>query len=161
MMPTGRVCRAPGCGASIEGKPLNTVWCSKCRRKQDSSRAKRRAMDHLRVPWERERTGRRCADRCAEPAREAEPKCHLCGGMPWAREPGRFHEGHGASSGGKIEIAPNWECIGCGEKYAPEPPMQLIGTVRSSAAMAADHGKLFGWEGMGRTEATGKRKGAK
>ena len=161
-----RTCQFPGCTTEIEAhKPSNTLWCPQCKKDMNHSRKRR---------WEaRQKRGaevksvaayavivpRRSPD---EQPREKEGKCNWCGSMPWACEPGRYSGDSGEQVHRGEEIAPNWQCLRCGLRYEPEERVKICGSVRSSAGMAVDHGRLYGSEPYwSRTEPTGRRKGAR
>jgi hypothetical protein len=160
-----RACHFPGCGASLEGKKSNTRWCDECRRKMRSNRASRNIAKKTRsalFPFQNCVPGRKAVERNEH--REPEIVCKHCFGMPWARRSDRFNERSGQCllEGHGDPVAVNGICRGCGEHWAPEPKLELCGTVRSSAAMAVEHGRLFGSEPTPREgHNTGRRKGAK
>lgn len=163
-----RTCGYPGCGGAIaDGKPFNTRWCESCRKAINQSRIRRWEARQSRgaaiaslAPYQNRVEPRKAIERRAPgDERKAEPKCSWCGSQPWACEPGRYSGDSGEQGHQGEEIAPHWQCLRCGLKYAPEAKLALVCTVRSSAAMAVERAALFAPEPLwSRGKPTGSRK---
>lgn len=99
----------------------------------------------------------------AQAPRESLRLCGTCGGMPWARCPGRSYRE--SVTGTKKLVAPNWRCIECNEPWGPEPAICLGSALRSNMAQTVAYGQHYGGEPtvhhLPCRQPTGRRKGAK
>lgn len=154
-----RICQYPGCTNDISQRTAKAVWCVGCRRTMDKSRAARRyglegraAVD----PFER-----RVVHVAGGAGDQHKPiKCLQCCDMPWARRKDRSNSRSGDSAQkGPSVVDERGLCRGCGLPWAPEPRPELCGTIRSSAALAAEHGSLYGGQNL--SMGNGQRKGVK
>lgn len=162
---TVRICAYPGgCDANINHRHGAAKYCR--------FHAPEMALKHKQGRGERSRKStakpgsRKVYSVCEGPARTPEPKCSVCGGMPWARCPDRTYEalkGGRQRNGVKYLVAPDWRCVGCGEAYAPDPPLERQEVIQSSMATTIAFGQYYGGEPTPNAYAvpTGRRKGAK
>jgi hypothetical protein len=182
--PVERPCQFPGCTTLITVGHWNKRWCLECRQRMLSDRAMRRVGQAARVTSMRDKQQRKALwanqRRVPQPnsgdmahPREKVQTCLECFNQSWARVTDRANERSGNSAAGGPPVA--WPaglgvpgcavpvCRGCGLAWAEEPRPELCGTIRSSSAMAEDHGSMFGGEPTRNSYAqpTGKRKGAK
>lgn len=142
---SGRVCQC-GCGRPIERKRKNAVLRIDCRARRDSQlHAARHAVRRKKQNEERlalNQCQRRSISRVSwrdDPNRR-QALCRMCFGMPWARAPYRYNE---STAYALIPVSDeSMRCSGCGEPWAPEPPVALQDTLSSSAGMVARHGDL-------------------
>jgi len=128
-MPALRVCLECGCDIShLNAISFRCVPCqTSVERANKRARSKSRGYGNATAP--------------NQSKKPATIRCPACAGMPDARQPGRYDER-------RREIAPEWECIECGEPYEDPPEIHAVATIGSSAGTAADHGRLHGLPGQ-------------
>lgn len=132
---TGRRC--PDCGSDISHRNAWAKRCVAC--SEERQEAQRRAGN------ERKRAGQK---RTAASRKALSPRAHLvkeqyedaknrrqricgaCQGMPWARTNDRIE----IVRGGQEKAVGN-PCRECGGLWAPEPAVERVSTIRSSAGM--------------------------
>ena len=136
--PIGRLCEC-GCGRGIDGRPDCTRFTHECARLIQNER-KRTLRAHVKayLPAVNPRVncvGRAGAD--AAPPMRQKIECHECCDLPWRRA---------------------LKCNGCGERYAPEPPIEPMSVIRSSAGTCADHGRMHGHQSLKSFALEGKRR---
>lgn len=98
----------------------------------------------------------------AQAPRQSLKLCGTCGGMPWARCPGRSYRE--SVTGTKKLVAPDWVCIECEKGWGPEPAVNLGSALQSNMGPTIAYGRMHGGEAVVRDmnrAPTGRRKGAK
>lgn len=141
------------CAVDLTGSIQNKIRCDSCRGNHERDRA--------RVRWHRDKSRKNgCGSRgiafmrnANESVKVKELKCDWCGSMPHACEPSRYLIKGEGSSERKVQIAPNYECVKCGLKFQPLPPVRAVATIGSSGGTAARHGELHGYDKSGNVDA--------
>ena len=115
-------CAFPGCAAPLGNRSKCTEWCGEHAKTMRKARVRR---SPERQDYKRNGCG---------PPRQAQPKCRVCGGMPWARTNERQQE---VQSGAlKPVVGPDGRCLGCRLPYSPEPEQDRGTVLRSGASWA-------------------------
>lgn len=126
------------CTVSLEGRPKCTQWCKEHADLIKHSRHGRKRSKAIRrgrkKPSPNAHVVKNRLATLQESPRVAQLKCKVCGGMPWALEPGRTYE----VQNGTLQpvLGADGKCSGCGAAYAPEPRGALPTLIASNAAMA-------------------------
>jgi hypothetical protein len=147
-IPGGRLCRC-GCGRPVDPSRRACRYTRECseRVRAETQRAHNANRDRSNATCKRYRE-RRAAEReklgalALVEGRKSARICPVCCGMPWARLTERLTT-DGSGFWGAVSHD-GVTCRGCGEPYAPEPPVTAEATIGSSGGTAARHGELFG-----------------
>jgi hypothetical protein len=129
--PTGTMCNREGCKATIAGRMTKTRYCLSCAqqlRNYGHARRDPNRPSHAVLPRPRS---------SGEPELRKPLKCKRCCGIPWAREPSReadqITSRFGTSDYVGVAMNGTWLCVGCGEAWEPEPPIERPSALQSSA----------------------------
>jgi hypothetical protein len=148
----GRMC--PDCNQPLASEHPNAVRHAECQRlhKNQISKARRASkfcVDHDNRPRpEHKSLRKRQVDVRRVSAADTEPRspnvieCQVCCDMPWAR--GTDRRDSNWVTNGVMATDGIVRCRGCHRPHEAEPRPEQMSVLGSSAAMAANHGHLFG-----------------